>query len=82
MHVDINKGKTSLSSKLQFYTLYYMCCTSVTEREREEKAKDRFECWDKCQCHHLRIKSGSSGEAKIDYVEEREEKESAIWLCK
>ena len=61
---------------------FIICVVPQLQREREEKAKDHFECWDKCQCHHLRIKSGSSGEAKIDYVEEREEKESAIWLCK
>ena len=82
MQVNINKYKISWSSKLPFCTLYHMCCTSVTEREREEKAKKHFEYWDKCQCHHLRIKSGSSGEAKVDYVEEWEEKESAIWFCK
>ena len=78
MHVDINKCKISLSSKLTLCTLYYMCCTSATEREREQKAKKHFEYGDKRQCHRLRIKSGSSGEAKIDYVEEWEEKESAI----
>ena len=54
------------------YTLLYVLYLSY--REREEKAKHHSECWDKCQCHHLRIKSGSSGEAKIDYVEEREKK--------
>jgi len=80
MHVDINKCKISLSLKLQLHTLLYVLYLSY--REREEKAKDHFECWDKCQCHHLRIKSGSSGEAKIDYVEEWEEEESAIWFCK
>ena len=78
MHVDINKCKISWSSKLLFCTLCYTCCTS----EREEKAKKHFEYGDKHQCHHLKIKSGSSGEAKIDYVEEWEEKESAIWFCK
>ena len=45
MHVDINKCKISLSSKLQFCTLYYMYCKSWIVKKAERQRIDAFELW-------------------------------------
>ena len=53
MHVDINKCKISLSSKLQFCTLYYMYCKSWTVKKAEDQRIDAFELW--CWRRLLRV---------------------------
>jgi len=53
MHVDINKCKISLSSKLQFCTLYYMYCKSWTVKKAERQRIDAFELW--CWRRLLRV---------------------------